>query len=334
MLKGKLGWLLRITVTVVLFAVMFLFFVKPGDLLRDLRQVAVLWLLAATAVKAIGILSSILRWDQLLRGQGYRAPLGYLVGSFLVGRFFGMFLPSTLGLDGYRAYDLARRAHDGAGSVAVIIVEKITGFFTLTLLILLTLPAGQRFLPAPVLVGAFILFGGPAILAFVLLLRPGIVERATDWLLRLGLPGKARIEGVLRRSVAAVTAYHGQRAVLARAVLLGLVVHGATVLVYYFCARAIGAQANFAEMMFVGPWIILATVGLPTLGGEGAREFTSVGLLARIGVSESQAFLVGNLGFWAGEFIPVVLGGLILAFRPARYVPEIRRTTAPPPAQE
>jgi len=134
--------------------------------------------------------------------------------------------------------------------------------------------------------------------------------------------------------VAAVTAYHGQRAVLARAVLLGLVVHGTTVLVYYFCARAIGAQANLAEMMFVGPWIILATVGLPTLGGGGAREFTSVGLLARIGVSESQAFLVGNLGFWAGEFIPVVLGGLILAFRPARYVPEIRRTTAPPPAQE
>jgi uncharacterized protein (TIRG00374 family) len=334
LLKGKWGWLLRIAVTVVLFVVMFVFLVKPGELLTDLRQVVVGWLLAAAAIKAIGILSSILRWDQLLRGQGYHAPLGYLAGSFLVGRFFGMFLPSTLGLDGYRAYDMARRANDAAGSVAVIVVEKITGFFTLSLLVLVTLPAGLRFVPAPLLMAAFAIFCVPAILSFVLLLRPGIVERAMSWLLRRGFPGKARIEGLLRRAVSAVTAYRDQRGVLVRAVLLSLVVHGTTVLVYYFCARAISAQASLADMLFVGPWIILATVGLPTIGGEGAREFTSVGLLARIGVSESQAFLVGNLGFWVGEFIPVVIGGLILAFRPAHVVPQVRRTTEPPPAQD
>jgi hypothetical protein len=119
-----------------------------------------------------------------------------------------------------------------------------------------------------------------------------------------------------------------------RAVLLGLVVHATTVLVYYFCALAVGAPVSLSNMMFVGPWIILATVGLPTLGGEGARELTAVGMLARIGVSESQAFLVGNLGFWAGEFLPAVLGGLILAFRPAHYMPQIRGTRLPPPVQE
>lgn len=334
LLKSKLGWLLRITVTIVLFVVMFLVFVKPADLVSDLRQVVIAWLLAAAAVKAVGIFAAMLRWDQLLRGQGYVAPFGYLASSFLVGRFFGMFLPSTLGLDGYRAYDVARRADDAAGSVAVILVEKITGFFTLSLLVMVTLPAGLRFVSAPVLIIAFAIFCVPAILSFVLLLRPGIIERVGNWLLRLNFPGKARVGNLLQRAVAAVAAYQGQRAVLARAVLLGLVVHGSTVLVYYFCARAIRAQAGLADMLFVGPWIILATIGLPTLGGEGAREFTAVGLLAAIGVSESQGFLVGNLGFWAGEFIPVVLGGLILAFRPARYVPRIERTAGPPAAQE
>jgi len=328
--KSRLSWLLRVAVTVALFAVMFLFVVRPADLANDLRNVAISWLLAAVAVKALGIFASILRWDQLLRGQGYAAPLGYLTGSFLVGRFFGMFLPSTLGLDGYRAYDLARRADDAAGSVAVIVVEKITGFFTLSLLVLVTLPAGVRFVPTPALVAAFAVFCVPAILSFLLLLRPGIIERVADRLLGRSFPGKARVEGLLRRSVTAVTAYHGQRAILLRAVLLGLVVHGATILLYHFCAQAIRAEAGLNDMLFVGPWIILATVGLPTLGGEGAREFTSVGLLARIGVSESQAFLVGNLGFWAGEFIPVVLGGLILAFRPARYVPRIIRAADRP----
>jgi uncharacterized protein (TIRG00374 family) len=334
LLKGKLGWLLRIALTIGLFVVMFAFFVDADQLLQEVKQVALGWLLVAMAVRGIGILASILRWDQLLRGQGYRVPLGYLTGSFLVGRFFGMFLPSTLGLDGFRAYDLARQAHDAVGSVAVIVVEKIIGFFTLFLLLLITLPAGLRFLPAGVLAVASLIFCVPVIVSFLLLLRPGLIEWLLDRLLRLRFPGKSRIEGLLRRSVSAVTVYHNQRGVLLRAVLLGFIVHGATVLMYYFCALAVGVDASLSNMLFVGPWIILATVGLPTLGGEGAREFTALGLLQRIGVEANAAWLVGHLGFWAGEFVPVVAGGIILAFRPAQVQPDIRRTQAPSAQEE
>jgi uncharacterized protein (TIRG00374 family) len=324
LLKGKLGWILRITLTIILFVVMFAFFVDVDQLLQDVRQVVVGWLLVATLVKVVGVLASILRWDQLLRGQGYRVPLGYLTASFLVGRFIGVFLPSTLGLDGYRAYDMARQAHDAVGSVAVIVVEKITGFFTLSLLVLATLPAGLRFLPRQLLVVIFAIFCVPVVVSFFLLLKPWLVEWALDKLLGLRFPGKARIEGLLRRSVTAVTVYQDQKGVLFRAVLLGIVVHGSTALMYYFCALAVGVDAGLADMLFVGPWIILATVGLPTVGGEGAREFTALGLLTRIGVPDSAAWLVGHLGFWAAEFVPAVVGGLILALRPGQYRPEIR----------
>ena len=324
MLKGKLGWILRIALTVGLFAVMFAFFVDIDELLLAVRQVALIWLLGATLVKGVGILASILRWDQLMRGQGYRVPLGYLSGSFLVGRFFGMFLPSTLGLDGYRAYDMSRQTKDTIGSVAVIVVEKITGFFTLSLLVLLTVPAGIRFLPVQVLVPVFVAFCVPVVLCFFLLLKPAIIERAFDIILRANFPGKGKIEGVLRRSVAAVTVYQDQRDVLLKAVLLGFVVHFSTVLMYYCCALAVGVDASLSDMLFVGPWIILATVGLPTIAGEGAREFTTMGLLSRIGVDASAAWLVGHLGFWAAEFVPAVIGGIILALRPAHYRPEIQ----------
>jgi uncharacterized protein (TIRG00374 family) len=326
LLKGKLGWILRIAVTIGLFAVMFAFFVDVDSLLLAVRQVTVAWLLVATAVKGIGIFASILRWDQLLRGQGYRVPLGYLSGSFLVGRFFGMFLPSTLGLDGYRAYDMARQAGDAVGSVAVILVEKITGFFTLSLLILVTIPAGLRFLPREVLAVVFLVFCVPVIVSFFLLLKPGLIEWALDKFLGLRFPGKAKVEGLLRRSVAAVAVYQDHRGVLLRAVLLGIVVHTSTVLMYYCCSLAVGVDASLVDMLFVGPWIILATVGLPTVGGEGAREFTALGLLARIGVDPSAAWLVGHLGFWAAEFVPAVIGGIILAVRPAEYRPEIKRS--------
>ena len=322
--KGKAGWVLRIAITIGLFVVMFLFFVDMDELLQDIRQVVVGWLVVATVVKGVGVFASILRWDQLLRGQGYRVPLGYLTGSFLVGRFIGVFLPSTIGLDGYRAYDMARQARDTVGSVAVILVEKITGFFTLSLLVLVTLPAGLRFLPGQVLFVAFLIFCVPVIVSFLLLLKPGLIEWLLDKLLDLRFPGKAKVEGLLRRSVTAVTVYQDQRGVLLRAVVLGLVVHSSTALMYYFCSLAVGVSAALADMLFVGPWIILATIGLPTVGGEGAREFTAMGLLSRIGVGESSAWLVGHLGFWAAEFVPAVVGGFILALRPGRYRPDIR----------
>jgi uncharacterized protein (TIRG00374 family) len=329
LLKGKAGWVLRIGLTIGLFVVMFAFFVDANQLWQDLRQVTVGWLLVATAVKSAGVLASILRWDQLLRGQGYRVPFGYLAASFLVGRFFGVFLPSTLGLDGYRAYDMARQARDAVGSVAVIVVEKITGFFTLSLLVLVTLPAGLRFLPGKVLAIVFCIFCIPVVLSFFLLLRPGLVEWALGRILGLRFPGKAKVEGFLRRAVAAVTVYKDQPGVLFRAVLLGIAVHGSTALMYYFCALAVGVDAGLADMLFVGPWIILATVGLPTIGGEGAREFTALSLLTRIGVGESAAWLVGHLGFWAAEFLPAVAGGIILALRPEQYRPDIREAEAP-----
>jgi uncharacterized membrane protein YbhN (UPF0104 family) len=123
--------------------------------------------------------------------------------------------------------------------------------------------------------------------------------------------------------------YRDQPGVLFRAVLLGIAVHGSTALMYYFCALAVGVDAGLADMLFVGPWIILATVGLPTIGGEGAREFTALSLLTRIGVGESAAWLVGHLGFWAAEFLPAVAGGIILALRPEQYRPDIREAEAP-----
>jgi hypothetical protein len=65
--------------------------------------------------------------------------------------------------------------------------------------------------------------------------------------------------------------------------------------------------------------MITATVISPVIAGAGAREFTFIGLLTRIGVPDSTAFLIGNLGFWVAEFIPLLIGGLILLIRPANY---------------
>jgi len=205
-------------------------------------------------------------------------------------------------------------------SVTVILVEKVIGFFALSLLVLVTAPAGVNILPAGVLVSIFVIFCVPTTLAFILLLRPGVVARVLD----LNFPGKSRVEGRLRQVVRAVTVYEHQRWLLLRATLLGLAVHDCTVLMYCFTALAVGAPTNFTDILFVSPLMIAATLGVPTIGGEGAREFTFVGLLGRIGVPESQAFLLAHLGFWCGLLLSLP-GVLFYALRPDTYRPDIRK---------
>ena len=62
----------------------------------------------ATAIKAVGMVSSMIRWQLMLRGQGIALPFKHIFGSFLIGRAIGTFLPSTAGLDGYTLFDASR----------------------------------------------------------------------------------------------------------------------------------------------------------------------------------------------------------------------------------
>jgi hypothetical protein len=241
------------------------------------------------------------------------------VETFLIGRFFGTFLPSTIGLDAYRAYDIAVRAKEATKSVAVIVVEKIIGFFALSTLVLVTLPAGINFLPTEALVFIFLAFCVPVTVCFALLLEPGLVLRLLD----LPFPLKGRIEGKLRQAATAVTIYRSQKRLLFMAVFFGLLVHLGTTLMYYCTARAIDAPVSLANILFAGPLMIVATVGLPSIGGEGVRELTLVGLLSRIGVPESSAFVLGNLGFWVGLALSLI-GGIFYMLRPASYRPDIQ----------
>ena len=97
----------------------------------EVTHMAPAWLLLALFFKFCGVFASILRWKVLLRGQGMNVPVRFLASSFLEGRFFGTFLPSTIGLDAYRTYDLARHSGKTASAISVILVDRAIDLFSL-----------------------------------------------------------------------------------------------------------------------------------------------------------------------------------------------------------
>lgn len=272
------------------------------DHLRDVDP-ATFWPLIAVAasIKAVGVFASMVRWQLLLVGQGIRFNFGHTVGTFLIGRFLGTFLPSTIGLDGYKLYDAARYSGRVVEPAAATAVEKVLGLAGIFLTFLVTLPFGYHILgdAASTVIAVTVPIASLAVGGLLLLLfKPTWAPR----LVKIAFFGSAKAERFVTRVTTAATAYKGKGALLVAVAGLSFVVHFTTAALYYFTALAIGASgASFGAVTFASTIQIFATVLSPfTVAGEGVREIVQALLLAKH-IGATQSVLSAALGFWAAE---------------------------------
>lgn len=274
----------------------------------------VLWSLVAMAVKLTGVIASAWAWSLLLRGQGLRFPFwSQVMTAFLIGRFIGTFLPSTLGLDGYTLYEAGRYSNQWHRAVTAKALEKFIGIAGLFTGMLITLPAGwlvlEQVAPGP---GLFGLTGALLLTLLIGGLSAGVtggvlIGLAWPWLIRLFLQLFGKIlPGPLRRHLErfrdAVTAYEGQFGLLLTTLLAKFTTHFTTAMVYFFTALAIGVTGvEFLPIVFGSLIQILGTLFSPTIAGEGAREALQALLLSAHLGGAAQAVLSAALGFVAAE---------------------------------
>jgi len=309
--KRYFRWFIRIGVSAGLIFLL-LMHVDMNKLVQSFLDLDIGWFLVALLIKGVGIFAGVVRWQLLLRGQALELPLANLGGAYLVGRFFGSFLPSTIGLDAYRTYYAAVRTREVAKTVAVTVVEKVIGLLALSALALVAVPFGMRLLNQKALWMLGAVLCAPIAAAALLLFYPGLFVRIANLFHRLG---KRWSEGIAKWSEA-VGHFGKQRGRLLLAVLLGFVVHGCTSAMYIATAQAVGAEVQFTEILFIGPLMIAATLVPISIAGIGVREGTYVFFLASVGVPTEQAALLAFLGYLAGEIYSLI-GGAVWAITPA-----------------
>ena len=286
----------------------------------------VLWSLVAMAIKFVGVIASAGAWNLLLRGQGLRFPFfQQILTAFLIGRFIGTFLPSTIGLDSYTLYEAGRYSNQWHRAITAKALEKFIGIAGLFTGLFLTLPAGYVVLSsvigerAPLVTGLIAVVSGGVTLAVVIgLAFPQLYRWLLKALLPL-LPAMVRRHG--ERFVDAASAYQGKLGIVFGALVLKFVTHFTTAIVYFFTALAIGVVGvSFLPIVFGSLIQILGTLFSPTIAGEGAREAIQALLLSNYLGGAAQAVLSAALGFIAAE-AATLWGGAFLWTRTARWRP-------------
>jgi arylsulfatase A-like enzyme len=288
-----------------------------ADLWHHISNLTWSWIVFGLAMQLCAIACSVVRWQRLLVGQGIHAPFRHLIGSFMIGRFFGEFAPGGwTGLNGYRIYDISKHTGKIARATASIGIEMVLGWLAFGAVVIGGSFFGVRFIGVQgvLLVDAFFL--SLIVTAIALVSKPALFR-----VLAARMP--AQIAGKLRTTVDAACAYEGKGTLVAQAAALGIGTHFFRAFIYVGAAHALRAELGVGEVFFGSSLQIFATLLPASINGIGLREATAVALYTRIGVADSIAVLIPTLGFLIEMFVSS-FGGIVFMARRVGYHVDIR----------
>lgn len=284
----------------------------------DLRVLLLAFLLYLTAITM-----NAYKWGVLLQAQGVAVPLPQLVRSTFVGLFFGNFLPSNVGGDAVRAFDLSRYTANATAAATSVIVDRLTG------LLVFIASAAVFGMVAAMWTGAsalwqvallsLALFVGGAILFLGLITRS--VTRQAKYLFDL-VPPLNRLRMTGRMVADAFAAYRRAPSAVAWAAAVSFGIQTVTSVVNWLCGVAIGADAPFIYFFVFNPIIAFLLLAPISINGLGVQQAVYVFFYASLAgvMTESQALTMSLL--MQGVIMSAgLLGGVV-------WLPAIRRGRA------
>jgi uncharacterized protein (TIRG00374 family) len=300
---------LRLTVSAGLITLL-LVVANLGDLWEALKSASLVLLTGALALVFARVVISAYRWQILLTSKNISAPLGTLACFYLVGHFFNMFLPTVLGGDVVRGYELARWSRRAVDSAASVVMERLLGFMALFAICWISLLFGYSALQGTNAVPIVAALSGAFVLLLVILLSRRSMARI------LSLAGVIRRWNVTDRLRQAYDRFHSftaRKDVLAKAFLMSVLFQLLGIVSTYLISEALGLAVPFAYFLIVMPVIWVIMMVPISVSGLGVREGAFVLFFTQSGVSTEEAILLSLL-FFGLTVVVALVGGVVYAW--------------------
>ncbi|MDJ0596103.1 MAG: lysylphosphatidylglycerol synthase transmembrane domain-containing protein [Pleurocapsa sp. MO_226.B13] len=278
-----------------------------SEVIQALKEANIYFLLGAFVLYSGSYYLRTYRWQILLKTKGIKASNIYLYQSYIVGIFFSNFLPSIVGGDAVRIYDIWRLEPNKSISVSTVIVDRILGLLVLIAFaggVLLFTPQVSSLLN-PYYSYLWLLLG-IVIVAVVFKKTFSPLRRLSYVLHKIELPWWQKIKTKITNVLEAFISFSNHKFSLIKALAWSILVQIAVIAHYYLIAKALNFPTSFAIFFLVVP-IATVIMMLPiSINGIGLRENAFIFLLGILSPGTSRPDTIAFS--WLAYGIIVILG--------------------------
>jgi len=302
--------------------------IGTGEILNIISGVNLYPLIVAFSLCIFGIFVRSLKWRILLGSKKIVVPIKRAFSIYFIGIFFNNLLPSSIGGDVIRAYELSKFCGSKVESISSIVVERLTGIITLTMIasaaILIGYKDVQKTRTIPIVLS---LVGFLGICSFLLFKESAWIKireiSLIDFMLsRLNLVSK------VNRLYEAINAYGKMKNIISLAIGLSLIFQLITPIIHYFVSLALDIDIDIIYFYIFTP-IIACILLIPlSIQGIGIREAASVFFYTQVGATEAEAISI-SIAVYALVLATGLIGGLIYGYQSFEDMLEKKSTPNP-----
>lgn len=250
---------------------------------------------------------------KLLSALQVRADIPFLMQSYAVGAFFSNLLPSTIGGDASRIYDMWKVTGSKSAAVSVIAIDRIFGLCALISLGVCAIafaPIIRTEIPS--LTALMLLSLSAFMLVLGLIFGPSKALLAK--LMNIPLGPFTFIHKISEKFIGNLAVYHGKLGLAAYLFSLSLAIQIVTVFHFALIAMALDMPIAVIDMSVIVPVVTILLLAPVTINGIGLRETIMVYLFGIYAVDANLAvaFAWISLGF---TLLQGVIGGVCFAIR-------------------
>lgn len=305
-MKKRLRSIAVIVVTLILLALV-LRRVGVSELLDTLRQADLRFLALSVLVSPMLIGVSVAKWQVFLRAEGHDVPFFYLFKLYIVGYFFNHFLPSNVGGDVIRMYELGSHIEDNAQGAASVFMERFTGLLVLALLAVFSFLTNLTLFDDTALTVAMLIMVA-GVLGILWLVLDQRLLNFVERIVRFEFARKVLTR--FRKFYNALQSYKSQPRVLVLSFVLSLAFYVLAILNVFFSSLTFHQPVSLLDITIIVPIIMMVAMVPLTFNGYGIQEWAYVLLYPRLGLPASVG-LSAIVLIRAKNLLWAIVGGLL-----------------------
>jgi uncharacterized membrane protein YbhN (UPF0104 family) len=272
--------LLKIVITVGVLLYIF-HRVNYKEVTDSLKDLDIFLLSVSLLILVIQILVSTFRWYLMLEMKGIKFTFYDALRLTWLGLFFNQVLPTGIGGDVIRVYQLNKKCEDLPASISSVFWDRLTGLFGLGLLILLGMPIALYMGHVNLaLIGLGIIFVLIILFLFVLYFDRIDFIKIFNFSVSLEhLSNDGRLFCLTKKNSIKI-------------ITLSVIIQSVSVFSVYLIGVSIGEYIDILALLIIVPTSII-TMALPiSIAGWGIREGVMVFGLALLGVNLETSLLI------------------------------------------